>query len=149
MEIKQNALEHMRSKVAAWPKKENGWAASDIQNALKAQDQQLVSIMSINVNHFLIIFCVYSFRNGQHERRTLAKRRTEYIESGNKLWKEEKVKRQDQLNQDYRLEIERREREKMLLAEYAELRKNTRVEDARKFRELLDKQCVSKQCFEL
>lgn len=88
--------------------------------------------------------CVHRFRNGQHERRTLAKKRSEYVESGNKLWKEESAKRQEQLNQDHRREIERREREKALLAEYAELCRNMRVEDARKFRELLDKQCVSK-----
>lgn len=85
----------------------------------------------------------HRFRNGQHERKALAKRRMEYIESGKKLWKEEKAKRQEQLNQDHKREVKRRECEKMLLAEYAELRRNTRAEDARRFRELLDKQCVS------
>lgn len=64
------------------------------------------------------------------------------------MWKEEKAKRQEQLNQDHKRETERREREKIILAEYVELRRNTQAENARKFRELLDKQCVSKLCFE-
>lgn len=54
------------------------------------------------------------------------------------------AKRQEILNQDYALEIERRGREQKLLAEFRELRKTTQVENAQQLRKQLDKQCVSK-----
>lgn len=88
--------------------------------------------------------CVRRYKDRQHEREELVKRRMEYIESGNKLWKEERARRQEQVDQDHWREMERREREKALVTEYAELRMDTRAENARKFRELLDKQCVSR-----
>lgn len=67
----------------------------------------------------------------------------EQVENGNKLWKEERTRQQELLAQDSKWEMERREREKALLAEYAELYSRRQIENANKFRKQLDKQCVS------
>lgn len=44
MEIKQAALDEIRTKVAAWPVKDIGWAESDVQTAIKAKEQQSVTV---------------------------------------------------------------------------------------------------------
>jgi hypothetical protein len=47
------------------------------------------------------------------------------------------------LEQDLRSEMYRREREKKLLTEYVDLRRQIQMKNAKQFREQLDKQCVS------
>lgn len=91
-----------------------------------------------------MIVCVHRYEDGQHERRRLADSRMEHVKICNKLWEEEMAKRQEILNQDHALEIERRDREQKLLAEFRELRRTTQVENADQLRKELDKQCVSK-----
>lgn len=68
----------------------------------------------------------------------------EDVESGNKLWKEETSRQQELLAQNHKWEMERREREKGLLVEYAALCSRRQKENANKFRKQLDKQCVSR-----
>lgn len=42
--VKQFALEELRTKVACWPLKNNGWAESDVRNAIEMQEQRLANI---------------------------------------------------------------------------------------------------------
>jgi len=65
------------------------------------------------------------------------------VEIGKKLWEEEICRRREQSEQDFRSEMYRREREKRLLAEFVDLRRRMQFENAKQFREQLDKQCVS------
>lgn len=44
MEVKQLALEEMRMKSAAWPTKQNGWAESDVLDAVEAQEKRSENI---------------------------------------------------------------------------------------------------------
>lgn len=90
-----------------------------------------------------MIVCVYRYEDGQRERKRLADSRMEHVKICNKLWKEEMAKRQKILNQDHALEIERRDHEQKLLAEFRELRRKTQFENAHQIRKELDKQCVS------
>lgn len=46
MEVKQLALERMRTRSAAWPTKQNGWAESDVQDAIEAQEKRLENILA-------------------------------------------------------------------------------------------------------
>lgn len=79
----------------------------------------------------------------RRKRNELIKKRAEYVESGKKLWEEEVVRRQEWSAWDHELETERLGREKKMLSEFAELRRNMQIENAREFRKQLDKQCVS------
>lgn len=91
-----------------------------------------------------MIICVYRYQDGQRERKRLADSRMEHVKVCNELLEEEMAKRQEILNQHNALEIERRNREQKLLAEFTELRRTTQMENAQKLRKQLDKQCVSK-----
>lgn len=55
------------------------------------------------------------------------------------------AREQEKLNRGHKLEIERRLREKELLKTFAELQITAQKEKANKFREQLDKQCVSRR----
>jgi len=68
----------------------------------------------------------------------------EYVEIGKRLWEDEKARRHRILVQEHILETERRNREKKLLIEFAELRRRMQEKNAQKFCEQLDTQCVSK-----
>jgi len=65
------------------------------------------------------------------------------VEIGNRLWEEEMCRRRERSAQDLRFEMHRLEREKKLLTEFADLRGRTRTENVNRFREQLEKQCVS------
>lgn len=46
MEAKQLALEEMRTKSAAWPTKQNGWAESDVLDAVEAQEKRSENVLA-------------------------------------------------------------------------------------------------------
>lgn len=123
MEIKQTALEAMRTKVAAWPTKESGWAISDVQNAIETEERR--------------------YQNELDKRKEWAKRRTDHVEVGKRLWAKEMARRQEQLTRDRELEVDRQKREKILLAEFEELRRKVQIETVNQFRAQLEQQCVS------
>ncbi|XP_008184806.3 trichohyalin-like [Acyrthosiphon pisum] len=125
VEVKQLALEEMRTKSAAWPTKQNGWAESDVLDAVEAQEKR--------------------YREVERRNRELANKRIEHVEIGNRLWEEEICRRRELSAQDLRSEMHRREREKRLLTEFADLRARTRTENANRFREQLEKQCNDKR----
>lgn len=91
------------------------------------------------------ILYVYRFQNLRLEKKEIAKKRIEHDQSGKKLWEEEVSKRREQLFQDSEREMERRERERRLLVEYAELQRSAQAKNANEIRKNLDKQCVSKK----
>lgn len=68
----------------------------------------------------------------------------ENVEIGKRLWEDEKTRRHRILVQKHVLETERRDREKKLLIEFAELSRRTQKKNAQKFCEQLDTQCVSR-----
>ncbi|CAI6361548.1 unnamed protein product [Macrosiphum euphorbiae] len=125
MEVKQLALEEMRTKSAAWPTKQNGWAESDVLDAVEAQEKR--------------------YREVERKNRELANRRIEHVEIGKRLWEEEICRRRELSAQDLRSEMHRREREKRLLTEFSDLRVRKRTENANQFREQLEKQCNDKR----
>lgn len=79
----------------------------------------------------------------ERKKRELANKRIEHVDIGNRLWEEEMCRRRERSAEELRLEMLRREREKKLLTEFADLRKRTRTDNANRFREQLEKQCVS------
>ncbi|XP_027840173.2 cilia- and flagella- associated protein 210 isoform X2 [Aphis gossypii] len=125
VEVKQLALEEMRMKSAAWPTKRNGWSESDVQDAIETQEKR--------------------YREGERKKRELANRKIKHVEIGKKLWEEEICRRREQSEQDLRSEMYRREREKRLLTEFVDLRRRMQFENAKQFREELDKQCDDKR----
>lgn len=80
--------------------------------------------------------------DGRCKNNELVIKRAEYMESSKKLWEEEVMRRKELIALDRELEMERREREKGLLTEYAELHRNIKTEKTHEFRRQLDKQCV-------
>ncbi|XP_025208212.1 coiled-coil domain-containing protein 173-like [Melanaphis sacchari] len=125
VEVKQLALEEMRMRSAAWPTKPNGWAESDVQDAIEAQEKR--------------------YREKERKKKELANKKIEHIDIGKKLWKEEIHRRRERSEQDFQLEMYRREREKKLLTEFVNLRRRLQMENAKQFREQLDKQCNDKR----
>lgn len=123
MEVKRTALEEMRTKVAVWPKKDSTWTERDVRNAVALEERR--------------------YRNGLDEAKERAKRRTDHAEDGKRLWAEETARRHGRLARDRELEAERREREKNLLTEFAELRRKSQIETVNRFKAQLDRQCVS------
>lgn len=94
-------------------------------------------------NYIIYYTYTYRYQDGQHERKTRAKRRTEYVETGKKIWEKEMAERHECLVLDRQRDMERRAREKVLLAEFTELRNRLLMEKANEFRKQLDEQCVS------
>ncbi|XP_022168564.1 trichohyalin-like isoform X2 [Myzus persicae] len=125
VEVKQLALEEMRARSAAWPSKQTGWAESDVLDAVEAQEKR--------------------YQEGESKKRELANKRIEHVEIGNRLWEEEICRRRERSAQNLRSEMHRREREKRLLTEFADLRRRTRTDNANRFREQLEKQCNDKR----
>lgn len=91
---------------------------------------------------------MHRYRDGRHERKVQANRRTEFVETGKKIWEKETAERQQWLVLDRQRDAERRAREKELITEFAELRNRSLTEKAKEFREQLDEQCVSSNVFE-
>ncbi|VVC38035.1 Hypothetical protein CINCED_3A011215 [Cinara cedri] len=124
MKAKQLALEAMRTKVAVWPKKESGWTETDMQNAVETKEKR--------------------YQDGLAEKKEWAKKRTDYMDDGKRLWVKETARQQRQLAQDHELEAKRLEREKRLLIEFAKLREKTQIETINQIRSQLDQQCNDK-----
>lgn len=85
------------------------------------------------------------YREGELKKKELANRRIEHVEIGNRLWEEEICRRREQSAQELQSEMRRCEREKKLLTEFADLRGRMRTENAKRFREQLEKQCNDKR----
>lgn len=123
MDVKRTALERMQTKVAVWPKKESRWTERDVRNAVETEERR--------------------YRNVLDKGKERAKRRTDHVEDCKRLWAEETARRHGQLARDRELEVERREREKSLLTEFAELRRKSQIETVNRLGAQLDRQCVS------
>ncbi|XP_050055151.1 trichohyalin isoform X4 [Aphis gossypii] len=146
VEVKQLALEEMRMKSAAWPTKRNGWSESDVQDAIETQEKRQRSSFVIGFLFLALIPSTYRrYREGERKKRELANRKIKHVEIGKKLWEEEICRRREQSEQDLRSEMYRREREKRLLTEFVDLRRRMQFENAKQFREELDKQCDDKR----
>ncbi|XP_050055150.1 trichohyalin isoform X3 [Aphis gossypii] len=145
VEVKQLALEEMRMKSAAWPTKRNGWSESDVQDAIETQEKRQRSSFVIGFLFLALIPSTYRrYREGERKKRELANRKIKHVEIGKKLWEEEICRRREQSEQDLRSEMYRREREKRLLTEFVDLRRRMQFENAKQFREELDKQCFNR-----
>lgn len=63
MEVRQLALEELRKRMAHWPVKDNGWAESDIQNAIDVQEQRFANsnvCVCVCINYLFLCFCVHT-----------------------------------------------------------------------------------------
>lgn len=95
------------------------------------------------INFLFLVYADRRYQEAERKKRELANRKIEQVEIGNRLWEEEIFRRRELSAQDFQSEMHRREREKKLLTEFADLRARTRTENASRFREQLQKQCVS------
>lgn len=110
-------------KVAVWTTKESGWTESDVRKAIETEEQQYQDALAM--------------------KKERAKRRTDVMVDGRRLWAEEMARRQRQLTRDCEVEAERLEREKRLLTDYVKFCQKKQVETVNQFRAQLDQQCVS------
>ncbi|KAL4107288.1 hypothetical protein QTP88_017655 [Uroleucon formosanum] len=97
------------------------------------------------INFLFLVYADRRYQEAERKKRELANRKIEQVEIGNRLWEEEIFRRRELSAQDFQSEMHRREREKKLLTEFADLRARTRTENASRFREQLQKQCNDKR----